>query len=79
MSVSTVGEPTVLSNRYNSTCVEIKWTDLIFNSSTNSTQESFIVSIDNTTVATNYNTTSLLVCDVINDGVPFYLEITSSR
>ena len=68
----------MLNSRYNSTCVEINWTNLIFNTSA-ILQESFAVSIDNTTVATDHNASSLLVCDVISDGVPFYLEITSSR
>ena len=73
-----VGEPSVIASRSGASCVELAWTHLVFNL-TLSLEETFDVIIDNLTVAVEHNGTRLLVCGLVADGVPFLLEITSSR
>ena len=68
-------ETTVNAVRVDSRCVELNWAQLVYNAS----QESFSISIDNVTIAVSHNETRIIVCDLITDGTPFYLEIISSR
>ncbi|KAI6657408.1 hypothetical protein LOD99_156 [Oopsacas minuta] len=75
---NSIGDATVINSRISSSCVELSWTHLIFNLSSIAS-ETFIISIDNTTIATEHNGTLILVCNLITDGIPFYLEVTSSR